>query len=166
MKIVLIGMRGSGKSTIAKLLSKKLNRSLYDLDKMLVEQVGMTIPELIQKHDWEYFRDKESEIAEKISHITEAVVATGGGEILREKNVNALKKNSKIIFLKTSIETLLERIGEDKNRPALTNKKTLHEELETVWNERKNLYENAADGIVTTDNKTVEEIVDEILEIV
>lgn len=163
MNFILIGMRGSGKTTVAKLLAKKLHKKLYDLDILLTKKVGLSIPEIINKHGWDFFRNKETEIAKKFLYITNAVIATGGGVILKDENMVALGENSKIIYLKTTVTELLKRIGDDKNRPALTNEKTLKAEMEKIFNGRKNLYENYADIIVETDNKTPENIVKEIL---
>jgi len=165
MNIILIGMRGSGKSTIGKILSKKTNKTFYDLDKLLVQKIGISIPEIIKKYDWEYFRDKESEIVEEISKETNAIIATGGGIVLRQKNIDILKKNGKFIYMKTSIDTMIKRIGDNKNRPSLTNKKFLREELEEVLPQRKNLYESTADVTITTDNKTPKSIADEVITI-
>src|SRR5947209_804954 len=98
MNIILIGMRGSGKSTIAKKLAKKLDKSFYDMDTILSKKVGMTLPDYVKQFGWESFRDKESKIALDVSQLTNAVIATGGGIILREENINALKKNGKFVF--------------------------------------------------------------------
>lgn len=163
MNIILIGMRGSGKSTVGKLLAKKTQREFFDLDKLLSEYSGMSISELVHMYGWEYFRDKETEITEEYAQKEDAIIATGGGVILRKKNTDALGKKGRFVFLKTSIETILNRIGYDKNRPALTNKKTFKEELEDVWNERKVLYEAAANVTIETDDKSVEEITNEII---
>jgi shikimate kinase len=162
MNIILIGMRGSGKSTIGKLLAKKTKRQFFDLDKVLSEVVGMPIPELVKKHGWEFFREKESEVAEKYAQQKNAVLATGGGVILRKTNVNALGKNGKFILLKASIETMVKRLGKNTNRPALTNKQSLREELEEVWRERIPLYEQTAHVTIDTDNKTLDEVIEEI----
>jgi len=163
MNIVLIGMRGSGKTTVGKFLSKKTNKIFYDLDKLLIKKNGTSIPEMIKKFDWEYFRNKESEIAEEISNETDVVIATGGGIVLRQKNIDAFKKNSKFIYMRTSIPEMIKRIGEDMNRPALTNKKSLREELKEVLLQRKSLYEQTADIIIDTDNKPPKIIVEEII---
>jgi shikimate kinase len=162
MNIVLTGMRGSGKTTVAKLLAKKLHLSFYDLDILLTEKEKMPISDVVKLHGWDYFRDKESEIAEKVSQKTNAVIATGGGVILRKQNIAALKKNGTFVFLKTSVDEMIKRIGFDKNRPPLTIHKTLKEELEEVWRKRKDLYEKTADITIETDNKTVAQIVEAI----
>jgi len=163
MNIVLIGMRGSGKTTVGKLLSKKLNKTFYDLDRLLAEKESQPIAEIVKTHGWEYFRDKESEIAEEISQKTNAVIATGGGLILRQKNIDALAAHGKFIFLKASIPSIFRRISKDKNRPSLTEKKSFTEELEDVWNNRKEIYKQTADIIIETDNKAIKQIVDEII---
>lgn len=161
--IILIGMRGSGKSTIGKMLAKKIDITFIDMDTLLAEKVNMSLPEFVKKYGWEKFRDKESEVIEKTQNLSNAVIATGGGAIIRKENIDALKKNGKFIYLETSIETMIKRIGKGKNRPPLTKEKTLEEELNHVLHERKNLYEQTADTIVKTDNKTVKQIVDEIV---
>jgi shikimate kinase len=163
MNIVLIGMRGSGKTTVGKLLAERLLKPFYDLDSILAAKEGMPIAEVIQKNGWEYFRDKESEITEGISGPANAVISTGGGVILREKNILALKKNGIFIYLKTTIETMLQRIGENTTRPPLTNQPVINDEIKQVLFEREPLYQKIANITIETDNKTVQEIVNEIM---
>lgn len=163
MNIVLIGMRGSGKTSVAKKLAKKLDKKFLDMDDLLSQKVNMSLPEFVKKFGWDLFRDKESELTNELQDTTNAVISTGGGIILRSQNSKALKKNGKFIFLKTSVDSMLKRLEGDRSRPALTDKRTLKEELEHVWEERKTLYENAADIIIETDNKTIEEIAEKII---
>ena len=163
MNIILIGMRGSGKTTIAKLLAEKLHKEFYDLDVLLAEKENMPIAEVIKRHGWKYFRDKESKIAEEISKKMDAVISTGGGVILRKKNIDALKKNGKFVFLQTSVESMVKRIGDASGRPLLTKEKTLKNEIKKIWNERKLLYLQAADRTIETDNKTIQKIANEII---
>jgi shikimate kinase len=162
MNIVLIGMRGSGKSTVGKLLAKKLNKQFIDTDRLLAEREGKQLPEIITLFGWDYFRNKESDIAEEVAKQTNAVISTGGGIILRQKNIDALGNKGMFVFLKASISEILKRIGRNKNRPSLTGKKSFTEELEDVWNERKKIYKQTADIIIETDNKTIEQIAEEI----
>jgi len=163
MNIILIGMRGSGKSTIGKILSKKMNKPFYDLDDLLAQKTKMSIPELIEKYDWDYFRDRESEIVEEISQKTNAVISPGGGAIIREENIKALKRDAKFVLLKTPIAELIKRIGKGKNRPTLTKGKSFIDEMEDVWNERRTVYEQTADMIIETNNKTAKEVAQEII---
>ncbi len=161
--IVLIGMRGSGKTTVAKLLAKKLHKDYLELDDILVAKTGMTIPEIVEKHGWDYFRDKESEIAQEVSSYRDKIISTGGGTVTRPQNIKALKKNGIIILLRASVKTLSDRIGDDPNRPSLTNKETKREEMEELLKQRKKLYEEAADEIIDTDKLKPEEVVSQIL---
>lgn len=161
--IVLIGMRGSGKTTVAKLLAQKLNKEYLELDDILVGKVGMTIPEIVEKHGWDYFRDKESEIVQEVSLYQDKVISTGGGIVIRPQNIEALKKNGVLVLLKAQIETLLSRIGNDANRPFLTNKKTRREEIEELLKQRKKLYEQASNEIIDTDNLYAKEVMNKIL---
>lgn len=161
--VVLIGMRGSGKTTIAKLLSQKLNKEYLELDDVIVERIGMSIPRIVKKYGWDYFRDKESEIAKEVSLYHDKVISTGGGIVTRYKNVKAIKKNGFLVLLRASVDTLSNRIGDDTNRPSLTNNKNRKEEMKELLKQRKKLYEDAADEIIDTDNIKPEEIVSRIL---
>lgn len=164
MNIVLIGMRGSGKTTVARLLSQKLKKEYIEMDEMVVQKLGMSIPKIVEKHGWNYFRDVESEITKEVSQKDNKIISTGGGVILRSQNVEALKKNSKLFWLKADVDTLLQRIEDDPNRPALTNKQSQKEEIEEILKQRESLYHKAADFIIETEGKTVEEVIENIIE--
>ncbi|HZE86707.1 MAG TPA: 3-phosphoshikimate 1-carboxyvinyltransferase [Methylomirabilota bacterium] len=162
--IILIGMRGSGKSTIAKLLAKKINKQFLDLDTLLVQKIGMTVPEIVAKHSWDYFRNQEAIIARKVANDTNCVIATGGGIILQNENIETLKKNGICIFLEAPIDVLVNRIGDDTNRVALTNKKSRKEEMEALWKQRKTLYKKAADITIDTQNINKTKVVETIMQ--
>ncbi|MDP3988252.1 MAG: shikimate kinase [Candidatus Levybacteria bacterium] len=161
--IVLIGMRGSGKTTIAKLLSKKLNKEFLELDDILVKKEGSSIRELVSKKGWDYFRDKESEIVKEVLSLNNKIISTGGGVVVRNQNIETLRKNGVLIYLKASLNTLLKRIGEDKNRPPLTDKKNTREEIEEVLRGREELYKNSADEIIVTDDLNEEQTAVQII---
>lgn len=161
--IVLIGMRGSGKSTVAKLLAQKLNKKYIESDELIVKKNKQTIPEMVKKYGWNYFRDKESEIVKEISTSNGIVISTGGGVVTRLQNIDILKKNGMLIHLNASLETLIKRMGNDTNRPLLTKKTTLKEETIEVLKQRKQQYKKVADEVIETDDLTPEEVVNKIL---
>lgn len=161
--IVLIGMRGSGKTTVAKLLAEKLKKEYLELDKLVAEKARLTIPEMVEKYGWTFFRDKESETANKVSFENNKIISTGGGIILRQENIDALKRNGIFIFLNASIKTLIKRVGDYSKLPSLTNKKTPEEELELVLKQRKQFYQKAADEIIETDNLTSRQVTEKII---
>lgn len=165
--IVLIGMRGGGKSSVAKLLSKKLNMKLADLDGMVENQEGMDIPEIVERYGWSYFRDRESEAVTKVSRMRDTIASTGGGVINRPENIAALKNRGIMIFLSSPAETLAQRIdSEQGKRPRLTEAGTTLDEVEAILAERKKLYEAVADEVIDDTGMTLEEKVEEVLRIV
>ena len=145
MNIVLIGLRGSGKTEIAKILSKKLEWNFIDIDEEIENSQNMKISEIIEKHGWEYFRKKETEATTKASESEKTIISTGGGVVTNQKNINALKKTGKIIYLKRTPEDCIKWIKDDPNRPSLTGNKDQLEDLKKIYEDRKDLYENAAD---------------------
>ncbi len=165
MNIVLVGMRGSGKSTVAKILAKTLKRTYVELDDEIAKKAGARISDVVQRQGWNYFREREAEVVEETSRSENIVISTGGGVVLQEKNVQALKKNGVCIFLSAPLEELLPRIGETSTRPRLTGAKTMKEELERVWEERRPLYEKAADETVDTTGMKPHDIADAIMQI-
>lgn len=105
--IVLTGMPSSGKTTVGEILAEKLKRPFYDIDALIVKRAGCEISEIFSTYGEEYFRDLESAvISEEIAPLTGAIIATGGGAILRDENIKNLKKNGKIVFLDRDLELL------------------------------------------------------------
>ena len=161
--IVLIGMRGSGKTTTARLLSQRLDRELLDLDSLIRAKSGSSISEIIEKHGWDYFRDQESSVAEEVSNTNQKIISTGGGIVLRAGNIDALKKNGFVVFLKASRATMIGRLGDMSDRPPLTDQKSISSEIEQLLEERQKLYEATADAIIDTDNLEPEKVVEQIM---
>ncbi|MDO8561337.1 MAG: 3-phosphoshikimate 1-carboxyvinyltransferase [bacterium] len=162
--IVLIGMRGGGKTTVGRLLAKTLKREFVELDELIEKRAGMSIPLIVEKYGWEYFRDRESEIVREVPQKRGAIVSTGGGVITRPENMAALKENGFLIFLSTPAEILASRIEHGLNRPPLTDAASAEEEIKTVLAERKRLYESVADVIIKADSLSPEEKADIILQ--
>ncbi len=104
--IVLIGMPGCGKSTLGKLLAERTGKKFVDMDAVIVEKAGMTIPEIFEKYGEKHFRDIESEVAAELGKEKSQVIATGGGVILRTENMKALSQNGRIMFLQRPLEVL------------------------------------------------------------
>lgn len=165
MNIVLIGMRGAGKTTIGRLLSKKLNMKLIESDKLIEKNTKMKIAEIVLKNNWQKIRNFEEEVIKKASRLQNVIIASGGGVILRQVNIDNLKREGKLIYLKADVDTLVKRVKNCKNRPFLTKSKTIKEDMEKTFIQRKNLYQQAADFKVNTDGKSVEKVAKKIVKL-
>jgi 3-phosphoshikimate 1-carboxyvinyltransferase len=162
--IVLAGLRGSGKTTIGKLLAKRLGWGFIDMDVSIEKDARMSIAEMVAEHGWQYFRDKESALAARLQSVKQTVIATGGGALVRPENVTALKASGHIVLLEASVDTQVKRIREEMdNRPALTDAKDLPAELHRLHKERDEHYHDAAELRIETDRLTPEAIADQIL---
>jgi shikimate kinase len=162
VNIVLIGYRGTGKSSVAQLLAGRLKWPLISTDAEIVKKAGLSVPEIIQKRGWDYFRDVESQICKRVGAKDRTLIDTGGGAVLRKENVDALRQRGRVFWLTAEVPTIMERIKHSKDRPALTQTKNYVDEVEEVLKERLPLYKAACDQIIPTDNRTLEEIADEI----
>ncbi len=165
MNLVLIGYRGTGKSTVAERLATRLGRRTISTDAQIIEQAHMTIPDIVAHNGWEHFRHLETEVCLALKDRDRLVVDTGGGLILRPENMEALKPNSLVFWLTATITTITRRISDDTQRPALTAGKTFVEEIQEVLTERTPKYQAAADHTIATDDRSPEEIVSQILTI-
>ena len=163
MNVVLIGYRGTGKSTVGKLVAERLGRVLVSTDAELVKSAVQNIPEIVEQHGWEYFRDLETKICQDLAGRDGVVIDTGGGAILRSQNVEGLKRTGKLFWLTAPIETIARRIGADTQRPSLTGTKSFLDEIQDVLRERTPKYQAAADYIIETDGKSATQVADEIL---
>ena len=162
--IVLMGYRGSGKTHTARYLAKKLKRRTISTDKEIEKIVGK-IKDFVKNNGWKKFRDVESKVIENIKG-DNLIIDCGGGFVERGKNIRNLKRNSIIIWLKTSPEQIRKRIKGGKERPSLTGTKSFLDEIEEVLQKRIPLYKKAADYEVDTNNKSVEQVGNKILEII
>ena len=163
MNIVLIGMRGSGKTTVGKILAQKMSREFIEMDELITRKAGLTIPEIVAKHGWEKFRDIEEEITGEVAGRDNIINASGGGVVTREKNIAKLKKSGILVWLQASVDTLVNHTGEDTDRPPLGEGRTRREDMEITFKERKPLYQQAADLAINTESKTPEEVADLVI---
>lgn len=135
--IFLCGFMGCGKSTVGKILAKKMGISCVDLDTYIEKKAGMTIPEIFDKFGEEYFRKLETEALAAFADMG-GVVATGGGALLSEKNGEVAKRSGMVVFIDTFFNACYERIKDDPNRPIAFN--STKKQLKERYDHRRPLY--------------------------
>ncbi len=156
MNVILCGMMGCGKTTVADALSSLYGYKSVDTDKLIVERYG-DISKIFKEHGEEYFRDLESEVVKYVANECDgAVISLGGGCVLREENVKKLKSTGTVFYLRTRAETIIERLRGDSTRPLLAG--DIEERVKTILAARAKIYENAADCILDTDDLSPEEL--------
>lgn len=149
--IVLIGMPGSGKTTIGYELSKKLDMNFIDVDRYVEENEKSSISDMFEISE-EYFRRIENKYIEKLSKLNSTVIATGGGVIKNENNILMLKNNSIIIYVNRKIDDIMKDIDVSK-RPLLKNGK---DRLKELFEERHHLYQKYCDLEVVNDSGIID----------
>ena len=162
--IILEGFMGSGKTTVSEILSDRLGLELMDTDATIEDTEGRNISSIFREDGEEAFRDMETELLTMIAgdHLRDMVISLGGGMPVREKNRELLKKSGKVVYLKASPETIYERVKGDTTRPLLQGEDPLLR-IKELMEGRSDVYDEAADLIIDTDNKTPDEICDEII---
>jgi len=157
--IYLVGFMGSGKSTVGKILAEKLNMNFVDIDKLIEEKEGMKIKDIFERKGESYFRELERKQIEATVKQEGLVVSTGGGLGANLDNMNFMKKNGDVVWLDVSLNTVLDRLKNDQDRPLL---KQPTEKIKQLFEERKNVY-RLANIRINADKKTPSQIVEEIL---
>ena len=160
-QIYLTGFMGTGKSMILNCLHEVCGFDKIEMDEQIVQEQGMSIPEIFEKKGEEYFRNLETELVKKISAMDNIVVSCGGGTVMRQCNVDEMKKNGTIVLLTAEPETVYERVKGSHNRPLLE-KNMNPEYIKELMAARRPKYEAAADFVIKTDNRAAEEICLEI----
>lgn len=153
--IVLIGMPSAGKTTIGKILQEKLGKKFVDLDDMIIEKAGKTIPEIFQESGETGFRAIETEVAIEASKMNNMIIATGGGAIKHKVNMDFLRLNGITIYIDRDVDKL---ISSDPNRPLSSSKQALQQ----MHKERQPLYQKYA-AYVADNNTNIEKTVDDIV---
>ena len=161
MNVILCGMMGCGKTTVGKTLSQKLGVNHCDTDALITQKYG-EISTIFQRDGEMRFREMETETVRGLSDKDGLVIATGGGLVLKHENVDLLKKNGKIVYLRAQVETLKTRLAGDNQRPLLKEEG----ELERLMISRAPIYEGVADFVVDVDEKTPTEIAAEIVALI
>ena len=159
--IFLIGFMGTGKTTIANALNRKYDMEIIDMDANIEQEQNMAISEIFANQGEEFFRDLETKLIYDLQNKDNVVVSCGGGAVLRQENVRAMKKSGKIILLNATAETILERVQNSHNRPLLEGNKNV-EYIRQLMSKREDKYNSAADYVVDVDNRAVEDIAEEI----
>ena len=159
--IFLIGFMGCGKSTMARLLENELSMELVEMDETIENEEKRTINEIFAADGEQYFRDLESRLIVRIADKGGMIVSCGGGAILREQNVENMKKNGMVVYLSATPETIYERVRYSTNRPLLNGNMNV-EYISELMSKRVDKYEKAADITLCVDGKTKDEIVERI----
>jgi len=162
--IYLIGLMGSGKTTLGKSLAKKLNRPFIDTDQLIEQKSGVDVSMIFEFEGEVGFRERETKLLSEIALKKEHIVSTGGGIILSKYNRDVIAKSGIIFYLKTQPAELFIRLQNDKTRPLLQGT-NLKEKLTKIYAERSTLYEMTADYIIETKNKKISQILTNIEEI-
>jgi shikimate kinase len=162
---ILIGYRGSGKSTVAKLVAQRLAQTAYDSDVEVEQRAAKTIKQVFEEDGEQRFRDLEVAAIGQLARQPDAVLALGGGAVMREENREAIREAT-VFWLKASPETVFQRISIDAKtaaqRPNLTALGGLAE-IKALLADREPVYEACADFIVDTEGKSADQVADDIV---
>ena len=159
INIVLIGMPGSGKTTVGMVLSRLTPLRFIDLDKQIENHLGIPVPRIFAEYGEPFFRKAESEEAAAVSGMNGVIISCGGGIVLNEKNMDNLRRNGTVFYLECSPEILCERIKKG-NRPLLT----AFGDIYKIFNEREHLYKKYSDYTIDNGFNTPEQSATKILE--
>jgi len=159
--IVLVGFMGTGKSVVGRALAQRLRRPFIDVDELIEREVGRPIRSIFAEEGEVAFRRVEGAVIQRVSQRENQVVATGGGALLDEDNVAALKRHGWLVWLKADPDIILQRIGDAESRPLL-NVADPKARLAELLALRQATYAKA-DAAVETSGRSIEQVVEEVL---
>lgn len=163
--VVLIGFMGTGKTSTGKLLANRLGYFFIDTDNKIEIDNKISINDMFAQYGEKYFRDKEAEAIHKVAECHNAVISTGGGVVLNEDNMVALRRNGIIITLKASVDVILERTGRRKNTRPLLKEEDRRQIIVDLLETRDSLYQRA-DLIIDTSELSPLQVTDEIIKFI
>ena len=161
--IFLIGLMGTGKTTVGRQLSRKLKMEFYDSDRVIEERTGADIPLIFEKEGEAGFRKREADIIDELTKKQGIILATGGGAVLDANNRTHLINRGTVFYLKSNLKTLLERTSKDKNRPLLHADEPVEIILKRLLDQRGPLYEETADYTIETANNSIHSVIQAII---
>ncbi len=161
INVFLIGIMGTGKTTVGRLLAAELGYRFFDTDVLIEQIAGKTINQIFADEGEEMFRDLESQVLSELAAYTKLTIATGGGIVLRRMNWSHLH-NGLVVWLDAPVEVLIERLGSDSTRPLLQTPNPALT-LQTLLNQRRNLYAEADLHISINGSDTPEQITSQVI---
>lgn len=159
--VVLVGLPGSGKSTVGRQLARRLGLTYLDSDHVLEERLGCSIREYFEQAGEAAFRDQEQAVLSELVHRPDAVLSTGGGSVLRPANREALRAHGWVVYLKSSPQELFKRLRYDKSRPLLQVADPL-QKLKDLYQQRDPLYREVAHHTLETGRPSVNALVNHL----
>ena len=155
-------MMGAGKTTVGRLLARRLKRSFYDTDEEIERRCGVGIPVIFDIEGEAGFRARETQVIEELCALESAVLATGGGAVLAEKNRRMIAGCGSVIYLHARPPQLWQRVCHDRNRPLLATADP-QKKLEELYAERDSLYREVADLVIETGKQSVQTLAKDLL---
>ncbi len=162
--IALIGFMGTGKTAVGKAVAEKLNREFVELDALIEQQAGKSIPELFQQDGEVAFRELEIKVTKEVSGNKNLVIACGGGIVLNKINIDRLKKESVIVYLTASPRVILKRILDEGEERPLLNVPDQTLRIKELLKLRQPFYQRAADIKINTSRTDVDSVAEQIIE--
>ena len=159
--IFFVGLMGAGKTTIGKLLAKKLKKTFYDTDHEIEKKLGVKVSVIFELEGEEGFRKRETQMIDELTNKKDIILATGGGAVLSEENRRLLKERGKVIYLNAKPQHLAKRMAFDKDRPLLQ-KGNILETLNNLYQERHPLYLGVSSFVVDTGQQKTQTIINKI----
>jgi shikimate kinase len=145
--LILVGMMGSGKTTVGRMLARQLGKVFVDSDEEIIKRTGVTVPHIFDVEGEAGFRQREAAAIRELTGRENLVLATGGGAVLDEKNREMLQQNGVVVYLKASVHDLWQRTRHDRNRPLLQTDNP-HARLAELFQQRDPLYRQVSDIVV------------------
>ena len=162
MQVALIGLPGSGKSTVGRQLARRLQVPYWDSDHVIEDRLGCSVREYFEREGEQRFRDIESQVIDELTLLGEGVLSTGGGAVLRPENREFLHQRSRVVYLNSTPDDLMRRLRHDRNRPLLQVADPLVR-LRELYTQRDPLYRETAHVVVDTGRPSVSSLVQAIL---
>ena len=159
--IFFVGLMGAGKTTIGKLLAKKLKKTFYDTDHEIEKKLGVKVSVIFELEGEEGFRKRETQMIDELTSKKDIILATGGGAVLSEENRRLLKERGKVIYLNAKPQHLAKRMAFDKDRPLLQ-KGNMLDTLNNLYKERHRLYLGVSSFVVDTGQQKTQTIINKI----
>lgn len=160
--LILVGMMGAGKTTVGRLLARRLKRTFYDSDEEIERRCGVRIPVIFDIEGEAGFRARETQVIAELCALDEAVLATGGGVVLAEENRRRIAARGTVIYLHARPPHLWQRVRQDRNRPLLAIADP-QKKIEELYAMRDPLYREVADLVIDTGKQSVQTLAKDLL---